>query len=127
MVISSIVSSFLQRETIIGEFPATAPVHGARSVANQDFREMSSTLEIVRNPRHCVYRNDSAFRPARAARGSPAILRPLTEDNAGGIHRRKADVTRPAAVSATDVIRNAPSDDSGRIGNGDSASELLIG
>lgn len=36
-------------------------------------------------------------------------------DEGGGRH----------AVSATDVIRNASSDDSGRIGNGDSAAELL--
>jgi len=28
-------------------------------------------------------------------------------------------------MSATDVIGNAPGDDSGRIGNGDSAAELL--
>lgn len=121
IVIPSVVSlegDNCRRDSVI--VPATRA-----SVANQDFREMSSTLEIVRNPRHSPFTEMTwAFRPARAR-----LSRDFATARGAATPGDSLDggkwTSRDVAVSATDVIRNAPSDDSGRIGNGDSASELL--
>lgn len=89
-------------------------------VAHQDFREAS----LARNSRETrvslFTKMTWHFQSARVMRDYDRDLRSLRREQHGDPRWG-----RRHAVSATDVIRNAPSDDSGRIGNGDSAAELL--
>lgn len=76
-------------ETIADELSTKAFVVRVR------ISEKRLRLEIVRNPRHSIYRNDLTFRPAGVVRSAIAI------SDRSGDPRRVVDVTRPRCQRPT--------------------------